>query len=165
MFAFEQPVPWAQSPAYLQGFESRAKFVTLEEGGNAEVEVTVIPASETMDPVLSSLPPVPPRAKGSVAGVVVDAITGAPIADATVSLNLSTAGAPWPVTAQTDDRGRFALQGVEPGYYIPQAVRVGFLPAVSYIPTGKRMLIGDGQDVDGVVLKLTPQPLGGRAAP
>jgi hypothetical protein len=158
VFAFEETSPDMQSPAYLKGFEGRAKSVTLEEGENAEIEVTVIPASETMDPALSSLPSAPPRAKGSASGLVLNAITGAPVADATVSLNLTTAGAPWPATAQTDDRGRFSLRGVEPGYYIPQAVREGFLPAVSYVPLGKRILIGDGQDLEDVVLKLTPQP-------
>jgi hypothetical protein len=66
------------------------------------------------------------RAPFSIAGVVRDSTTGAPLRDARVSLASTTLG------GTTDDRGRFTIAGAQPGDYV---LEVRIANADSTIPS------------------------------
>ncbi|MGA2040047.1 MAG: carboxypeptidase-like regulatory domain-containing protein [Bryobacteraceae bacterium] len=104
-------------------------------------------------------------AKGSIEGQVVDAKTNAPVRKAAVSLQggmpfarpgqpLSNSG---PLRAETDAKGNFAFRGVEPGNYRLSGQHEGYV-AIPYqgYPTVS-VVLGRGQDLKGVIVKLTPQ--------
>src|SRR5690349_11915369 len=63
-------------------------------------------------------------AAGVIAGRVVDATTGAPVADATVTLR--TSGGPQR-SARTDTEGRYAFPALPAGRYNLTAERVGYM--------------------------------------
>src|SRR5215475_7835636 len=124
-------------------------------------------------------PQAPP--KGTVEGQVVNAKTGAPLKKATVRLNMmmppggrgpapmpganGPAGMPMqaPVmrTAESDDQGRFWFAGLDAGKYRLAAERQGFLRQAygqrKFSGSGTPLLVGDGQNVKGLVFKLNPQ--------
>lgn len=106
-------------------------------------------------------------AVSSVEGQVVNAATGAPVNRAVVSLQLSRSlpaitgqvmrtYSPGPV--ETDEQGRFALHNVAPGGYTVRAQRQGFLdPGQGRTsPQNAVLMVGENQQVTGVVVRLTP---------
>jgi hypothetical protein len=71
--------------------------------------------------------------KAVIAGRVVEQGTGAPISGVQVVLMVQLAGPPngpfpQPATATTDEQGRFAFSGVEPGRYRFNIQKTGFAP-------------------------------------
>jgi protocatechuate 3,4-dioxygenase beta subunit len=106
-------------------------------------------------------------AASSVAGQVVNATTGGPVRRATVSLRLSrglavaagqSAAVSGANTVETDDQGRFAFRGLAPGAYQVDAQRQGFLNSSrgQSNQAGQGVMLGDNQQLTGVVLRLTP---------
>jgi protocatechuate 3,4-dioxygenase beta subunit len=104
----------------------------------------------------------------SVEGQVVNAVTGAPVRRATVSLRLSrgpsmAAGQAAPVpganTVESDDQGRFAFRNLSPGGYQFNAQRQGFLDPNQgqIVRPAATLMVGDNHQVTGVVFRLTPQ--------
>ena len=82
-------------------------------------------------------------ATGSVAGVVRDALTHAPLADVQVSVNGST--------ATTDPQGRFAFQGLAPGRHW-----ISVYEERRALSSGVYALVGAGQEVTGVEIYAKP---------
>ena len=156
VYAWEnaEPIP-PQSADYLKAFEGRAKTVTVGESGRTTVEVTAIPASESG---ATAAPPPPPGAKGSLAGKVVNAVSGSPMTGVAVTLRgqFSTAGPPQGASVVTDDQGRFAFPDLAPGSYFLSALEQRFGLGLAGIPPGQ-VIVGEGQQVSAYVLKLVPE--------
>jgi protocatechuate 3,4-dioxygenase beta subunit len=66
-----------------------------------------------------------PAEKCSVSGVVVDSVTGQPLAKAQVRLERRPHDAPDSGT-ETNAEGKFAMAGIEPGTYRLRAMRNGY---------------------------------------
>ena len=110
-----------------------------------------------------------PPAKGSIEGRVVNGIAGSPLKKATVQLVMMNAGGaggrgrqmPVRRSAESDETGRFAFAGLEPGKYQLSAERQGFLRqaygARKYQGGGTPVLVADGQNVKDIVFSMTPQ--------
>ncbi len=104
-------------------------------------------------------------AKGSIEGQVVDSKTNAPIKKASVNLQggmtFARPGQPpsqnGPLTAETDAKGNFIFHDLEAGNYQIHAQHQGYvtLPYQGY--PNASVVIGLGQDLKGVIVKLTPQ--------
>jgi protocatechuate 3,4-dioxygenase beta subunit len=97
----------------------------------------------------------------SVAGKVVNEATGEPLKDATLTLRLAQGAVPAIFTTATDDAGRFAFAGIEPGQYAFRAERMGFL-ATDYgarrpLATGTPLVLSLAQNITGVEFRLKPQ--------
>jgi protocatechuate 3,4-dioxygenase beta subunit len=160
VYAFETPDPNSGlfppiQPGATQAYEGRGKTVTVGESGRTEVEVTVIPASET-----GAAAAPPPGPKGSLAGKVVNVVNGSPMAGVVVTLRgmFSPAAAAQAPSAATDDQGRFAFPDVAPGAYNVAAAEQRFLAAGAGQIGGfiNQVVVGDGQQVSAFVLKLAP---------
>ncbi|MGD0498019.1 MAG: carboxypeptidase-like regulatory domain-containing protein [Bryobacteraceae bacterium] len=153
VYAWEAAAQYAPpTPEYLKAFESRAKTVTVAATGRASVEVAAIPASESgaMMP-----PPPPPGAKGSLAGTVVNAVSGAPIAGVAVSLGgqfnfTNQPQAMRGTVVAADDQGRFSFPDLTPGSYTLAPARPG-----ESLFHGQ-VIVGEGQQISVYVLKLIP---------
>ena len=165
-----------QSPEALKQFAAKAQAVKLEADGKVVATVPLISAAETAG---ASAQPASvmefAHVKGSLEGQVLHAKTGAPIINALVRLSANASGfvgypvggmvgasrpVPAGVTTQTDEQGHFAFREVEPGMYQVGAERQGFINGVY----GERrdmsadsLIIGEGQPLSNVVLKLAPQ--------
>jgi hypothetical protein len=112
--------------------------------------------------------------KGSLEGQVVNAKTGAPLKKTSIRLTMvmngNAAGPAGPATApprpvvrtgDTDDQGRFSFAGLDGGKYRLAAERQGFLRQNygerKYSGGGTPVLVGDGQNVKGILFRLNPQ--------
>jgi hypothetical protein len=162
VYAFDTPdlsAPFYQPDAdAMKAFEGRGKTVTVPQSGRATIEVTAIPASETG---AVAPPPPPPAAKGSLAGRVVSAVNGSPIAGVVVTLRgqFNTAVPPRAPSASTDDQGRFSFPDLAPGQYSLMAAGQKFI-AASLSPLGSlgdQVIVGEGQQVSAYILKLIPE--------
>jgi hypothetical protein len=92
-----------------------------------------------------------------VGGRVIDAISGAPIADITVMLSptMFPPGAAGPLQAITDENGTFRFQRLAAGRYRLQAQRPGFAALAG--PFDERALdVAAGQTITGLELALRP---------
>lgn len=88
--------------------------------------------------------------ESSLTGTVVDARTGEPIEGARVSVQSSGYG--WDRESdRSDARGKFRVHGLTPGRYVAEATSER-----GYGRTEGSVLVGLGQHVDGVVVKLHP---------
>lgn len=83
--------------------------------------------------------------ESSLAGTVVDATSGAPVAGVKVGLDSDDE------TDVTDDKGHFNIQRINPGRYIAIA-----RAPKGYGKSAGSTLVGLGQHVDGVTIKLWP---------
>jgi hypothetical protein len=91
-----------------------------------------------------------------IAGIVVNAITGAPVAHAEVSISLDEGQA----STRTHDDGRFVFEGLEAGKKYPL-----FATAPGYVGEGYNqhwayataIAVGDGLDSENIVFRLHPQ--------
>jgi hypothetical protein len=170
----------------LQKFQAKAKSVKVEAGGSAVVDVPLITADETAaaSPPPSGMVEFP-HAKGSVEGQIVHAKTGAPVQNALVRLGGPPSGRATGVTgfiggvggisggiagpssglnngitAQTDEQGHFVFRDVEPGTYPLFAERQGFVNfqyGLRRDMTADPLVVGEGQALGGVTLKMEPQ--------
>jgi protocatechuate 3,4-dioxygenase beta subunit len=166
---------YQQSGEFARQFDSRAKTVKLEAGGDVAADVTAIPATELQAAAgVSTLTVEFARTKASVEGQVLHAKTGQPLKNALVHLNAGMSGAIFStssngnaartpasvVTVETDELGNFTFRNVDPGVYQLGAERQGFInglfgrhPDMNSDP----LIVGEGQDLSKVVLRLAPQ--------
>jgi len=97
---------------------------------------------------------------GTVAGVTLHAGTGAPLRKVSLAL-VSADGSRRAYAATSDTEGRFAFRSVRPGRYQLIGERVGFVR--QHYNAGRNSLQGaiitlqPGQDLSGLVFRLTPQ--------
>jgi len=105
-------------------------------------------------------------AKGSIEGQVVDAKTNAPIRKVAVTLQGSApftrSGQPpsqnSPRTAETDAQGTFTFRDLEAAnYQIHCQQRQGFVTMPNQGYPSASVVLGKGQDLKGVIVKLMPQ--------
>jgi len=104
-------------------------------------------------------------AKGSIEGQVVDAKTNAPIKKAAITLQGSMPflrpGQPpsqnGPLTAETDEKGNFSFHDLDAGNYTIRAQHQGYVTFPFQGYPNAAVVLGRGQDLKGVVVKLTPQ--------
>jgi protocatechuate 3,4-dioxygenase beta subunit len=175
LLGWESSNETSQVGEFARQFDSRAKTVKLEAGGDVVADVTVIPATELQAAAgVSTLVVEFARTKASVEGQVVNAKTGQPVKNALVRLNAGMSGAIFStnvngnavrppgsvVTVETDGLGNFTFRDVDPGVYQLGAERQGFInglfgrqPDMNSDP----LIVGDGQDLSKVVLRLAPQ--------
>ncbi|MEO8371009.1 MAG: carboxypeptidase regulatory-like domain-containing protein [Candidatus Solibacter sp.] len=107
-------------------------------------------------------------AKGSIEGQVVNGKAGSPLKKATLQLVMmnpvGAGGRGQPQvrkSAESDETGRFAFTGLEPGKYQLSAERQGFLRmsygARKYQGGGTPVLVAEGQNVKSILIAMTPQ--------
>ena len=100
----------------------------------------------------------PPQ--GMIAGQVLNAATGAPLADALVKLQYPSSSGDEVISAETNDSGRFAFTGLWGHDWELSAERSGFstawYQASKYSPHGG-FTLDKNQKIDSVVLKLVAQ--------
>ncbi len=104
--------------------------------------------------------PEPPK-PAVVAGRVVSATTGEPLARARVSLR-QAGGSQVAFLTTTDAQGDFRFEGVPPGSYVPAAEKPGYLRqnlGARPSAAGGSVSVAPGQQISGVLLKLTPQAI------
>jgi protocatechuate 3,4-dioxygenase beta subunit len=98
------------------------------------------------------------EAKGSIEGRVTNAVTGEALRRVALSLT-----GPGRVTAETDENGRFAFQGLDPGRYALTAERAGFARqtygARGSSTTGTPLILVAGQQMKDIFFKLAPAAL------
>src|SRR5690349_15459216 len=105
--------------------------------------------------------------KGKVDGLVVNQVTGTPLAKATVTLVGNMArpmtGAsgqrmgPNSYNAVTDRNGRFVVDQVEPGRYSVSAEHPGFVRTNNIGNAAASLVVGAGQSSTGLRLVLIPK--------
>ncbi len=89
--------------------------------------------------------------ESSLTGTVVDAATGAPIENARVSVQGAAIGSWNREGDRTDAAGKFRVHGLTPGRYVAEATTEH-----GYGRTEGSVLVGLGQHVDGVVVRVHP---------
>jgi hypothetical protein len=104
---------------------------------------------------------IPPAPKGSIAGVVTNAKTSAPLKKATVQLYMTKPIGHAVKTVDTDDQGRFLFPALDAGRYVISAQRQGFLNRIygarKVGGLGVSVLLPEGQDVKDLTLRMMPQ--------
>ncbi|HPT29080.1 MAG TPA: carboxypeptidase-like regulatory domain-containing protein [Bryobacteraceae bacterium] len=103
---------------------------------------------------------------GSIAGAVLNSVTGEGVRSASVSLRgkpaagqvINSSQSPLQ-TVTTNAEGRFEFQNVTPGLYFIFTQKSGFIPDRRSTQSSKATVVGPGQAVTGVELKLTPQAI------
>src|SRR5215470_10171927 len=92
-----------------------------------------------------------------IAGVVVDAVTAAPVPQAQVSIFLNNEE----TSVAASNEGRFALEGIEAGKYAISAAAQGYVREAynQHGPYSTAIVTGDGQDSEHLVFRLHPQAL------
>ena len=111
-------------------------------------------------------PPVAQGAKGSVEGRVVNAVSGDAVRKVNLTLTANHRKGE-PVTAQTDDNGRFAFHDVAAGQYRLNGGKTGFADqeygARLNPNSGALLKVSAGEAVKDVTFKLVPNAvIGGR---
>jgi carboxypeptidase family protein len=103
-------------------------------------------------------------ATGSIHGTVIDTKTSQPLNGATIALHSLQGAGEWNSVTTAPD-GRFSFAGLVAGSYRLTATRTGYLdsqggrgerPAGRGAGTGTTVSVSAGQEVDDVVLRLTP---------
>jgi uncharacterized GH25 family protein len=173
-----------QNPDLMKAFDAGAKVAKLEAGGTATVSLTATSAAEgaTKLPGLVQSQAEQQHTKGSLEGQILNAKTGLPVGGAVVRIGSSmfvrnagrggTAGnivypvgymgptQPQGLITETDDQGHFAFRDVQPALYVLGAERQGFVTGVyarSRNNPDEIVIVGEGQQVQNLVLKLAPQ--------
>jgi len=95
---------------------------------------------------------------GSVEGTVVNAVSGAPIKKASVSLERQTepGGSAHNFSTQTDTSGRFHFDSVEPGLYVVGAQRDAYMNTQGRYGIPAPFRVAEEKQVKEVVVKLVP---------
>ena len=119
--------------------------------------------------LLAQAPAVKPEDLCTVEGIVRNRATGEPLADAKLRLRPASSEQPTALAraqqtsfvTMTDEAGRFAFAGIEPGSYEFRAERMGFVTA-AYGAKGPRaaappFLLKAGQKATGIEFRLIPQ--------
>jgi len=98
-----------------------------------------------------------------ISGMVVDAISGQPLARASVSMDVSPAAGSSALlesnrTAVTDTEGKFAFPGVPPGKYVLSARRRGYFPQMyqQHESFTTAIIVGPGLDTENLTFRLHP---------
>jgi hypothetical protein len=102
-------------------------------------------------------------ATASIRGTVIDAKTSQPLNGATVALHSLQASGEWNSATTTPD-GKFSFAGLVAGRYSLTASHIGYLdspgvragPAAAPAPANATLTVAAEQEVDDVVLRLTP---------
>jgi len=99
----------------------------------------------------------------SIRGTVIDTKTSQPINGATVALHSLQGSQEWNSATTTPD-GKFSFAGLVAGRYSLTASHMGYLdsprvrfgPAAALAPANATVTVAGGQEIDDVVLRLTP---------
>jgi hypothetical protein len=103
-----------------------------------------------------------PQDKCTIAGTVIDAVSGLPLKGASVKLAVSvgpneSAPASLSMSGITDASGRFALEGLSAGRYLVLATHDGYVKVdPRFGERGKWLLLAPGQHVSDIVVRLLP---------
>ena len=88
--------------------------------------------------VAQRTPASPPRADARIEGTVLASAGKAPLRRARVTINPLDAGRT-PISAETDEKGRFEIREIVPGRYTVTATRDGYLDTSIALRNGDRM--------------------------
>jgi Carboxypeptidase regulatory-like domain len=115
---------------------------------------------------MSAQNPASPQDKCSIAGTVIDGVSGLPLKGANVRLAASVGpngSRPGPAPASssmsgsTDASGRFILDGLSPGRYLVLATHDGYVKVdPRFGERGKWILLAPGQQLTDIVVRLQP---------
>ena len=101
-----------------------------------------------------------PKTTATLAGKVVNAQTGDPLKKATLLLVKSGGGTATPSTTETDDKGQFSFENIDPGRYFLTGERTGFTRqaygARGNSLSGTALTFTAGQEVKDLTFKLLP---------
>src|SRR5271167_1281284 len=103
-----------------------------------------------------------PQDKCTIAGTVVDGVSGLPLKGANVRLAVSvgpneSAPASPSMSTNTDANGRFILEGLSAGRYLVLATHDGYVRAdPRFGERGKSLLLAPGQHVNDIIVRLLP---------
>ena len=101
-----------------------------------------------------------PDTKFKIAGTIVNALNGAPIAKARVSI-FDTSNRANPASMITSENGHFEFPGLKPGKFSLQGAKRGFISAAydQHEQYSTAIVTGAGLDTESLVLRLTPLAL------
>jgi protocatechuate 3,4-dioxygenase beta subunit len=155
------------TPELLKHFAGKITAIKLAPGSHEITKLTLVSLAETRQFADIVLPPIQPL--GSIAGTVVDSKSGAPVKNSTVTL-VNRGGSfgggymrpspayDSPSSREADDHGRFSIPNVEPGFYrITAQARGHVSPAPDFTNAEDLTVVGDGQRLTDVVVKIEPQ--------
>jgi protocatechuate 3,4-dioxygenase beta subunit len=143
------------TPEFSKRFVGRTTPLKLVPGSHETTRLTVVSRAD-LAKFDGSVPPARPL--GSISGTVVDAKSGAPVKNATVSLGVHCCRGGSDKSVEADEQGRFSMPGVEPGFYRIIAQRRGYAaPAPGPTEQEDLTIVGDGQQLTNVVVKADPQ--------
>jgi protocatechuate 3,4-dioxygenase beta subunit len=155
------------TPDFLKHFAGRTTMVKLAPGAHEIAKLTVVSLADT-EKLAGLVPPV--WHPGSIAGTVVDSMSGAPVRYATVTLKSNGGGTYYPglmrrprgpenpYSTETDDHGRFSISDIDPGFYqIATQAHTYAASARNPYDAEDQTVVGDGQHLTDVVVKISPQ--------
>ncbi|MBZ5583882.1 MAG: carboxypeptidase-like regulatory domain-containing protein [Acidobacteriia bacterium] len=144
-------------------FAAVASSAALSAGLLAQVTSVRMGPPDSAPTAPVQRPPTKPEDLCTLEGRVTNAITGEPLKKATVTIDGREFKMPWAwYTTVSDETGRYAAKGLDPGHYRVSARRSGFLGTPQRggpPPDGTERLITltPGQRAADADLKLTPQ--------
>jgi hypothetical protein len=120
--------------------------------------VTLVAITDGVDTVVDA--ELTPNPTGSIAGVVTDSVSTAPIAAASVLV--ARVDQPWSViaSASTDALGSYTVAGLEPGSYVARVGAIGYLGEKwddVKSGDGTPITVNSGATTNGISLALDPQ--------
>jgi len=157
--------PVAALRAATRGPEPVMKVGATSQVSMVSATSTAAPAGLLTTAIAAMMPqdPPPPAGMAAINGVIVRSDSGAPLAGATVELQVSIAGpkrSPYETTS--DVEGRFVFPSITPGNYriVASTYATGYV-ATAYgknaaNPAGTPLAVTDGQQLKGVKIAMTP---------
>jgi beta-lactamase regulating signal transducer with metallopeptidase domain len=166
--AFQRPVNFVRQAASASGIASAvagtrdlalrlASVPALAGQVLAQTQIISIESSPSANaPAQAPSPPVRPEDLCLLAGKVANAVTGEPIAGATIYINGNSPANSKRYQTTTDQGGRFEAKGVDPGSYKVSASQSRFVNSSYWDRAAQNVTLAPRQKAEGIDLTLIP---------